>query len=530
MTQIKSFHAGVDVIWLALLSVYIMGGAAIVPFHGDESSKIYIGRDYYYLFLEGEREKLSQQAKRSAGPGQYRANLASGSISNMIYGWLAASSGYAITDLNDDWHWGLDYRENLESNRVPEARLLWMARLAAAAQLAAAAALVYAFARISINRPTALLASLFFAAHPTLLLNGRRAMQEGSHLLGIMLVLVMAAWLIRERRWRGYALLGACAGCAIAAKHSSAFTVAIVFLAIFGLSVYERLPGLRGTKLASAFATPSPGPLPRSNGEGEPRSREDDTHSRNRYDAAPAKAIIAPKLRSSLHCNGGNGGNEGGKTKGEREPELIGHEPMRRAPRPRLDMRPFTGILLAGIIALLVFYLLNPGWWEAPLATAGEVMSERTELLQRQAGVYGGYQSLSQQARGFFRFVLIGEPQYFEDKAWAGYTEISEQIQFYEGSGWAGATIGGNALAGLVMSALVAAGMILLIRDRDISLQNRALLLFWGGGIAAIVFALTPLPWARYYLPVLPFTLMMAAYALTRMSGAMRKRRDMARR
>lgn len=438
------FHVSVDAICLALLSLYIMGGAAMVPFHGDESSKIYVGRDFYYLFLEGDREKLTHQAKRSAGPGEYRANLASGSISNMIYGWLAAGSGYTITDLNDDWHWGWDYRQNLESNRVPDARLLWSARLASAAQLAAAAALVYAFARITINRPTALLASLLFAAHPALLLNGRRALQEGSHLLGMMLVLLAAAWLIRQRRWWQYALLGACAGLAIAAKHTSAFVVALVFLALSGLSVHESLgPGDR---------------------------------------------------------------------------------------RNRLNARPLAGILTTGLVTVLVFYLLNPGWWDAPFESAEAVMAERSALLERQAGVYGGYKSLGQQVKGFFRFVLIGEAQYFEDQQWAGYAEISEQIQIYESSGWAGATIGGNAIAALVMSALVSAGIILLVRDRDISFQNRALVLFWGGGTAAIVFALTPLPWARYYLPVLPFALMMAAYALTRMAKAFSKRRKMERR
>ncbi len=442
--MVKSVQYGVDVIWLAVLCIYIMGGAAIVPFHGDESSKIYIGRDYYYLFLQGDRAKLTHQAKRSASVGEYRANLASGSISNMIYGWLAASSGYAITDLNDDWHWGLDYKTNLESNHLPDARLLQSARLASAAQLAAAAALFYVFARMTINRPTALLASLLFASHPSLLLNGRRAMQEGSLMLGIMLALVMAAWLIRHRRWWQYALLGACAGLAIAAKHSSAFTVAIVFLALSGLDVYERL------------------------GTGDRRNR--------------------------------------------------------------LNIRGLAGIMTAGILALLIFYLLNPGWWDAPFASAGDVLSERSELLQRQAGVYGGYQSLGQQVKGFFRFVLLAEPQYFEDQQWAGYPEISEQIHIYENSGWAGALIGGNAIAGIAMSLLVVAGIFLLLRDGDSCFQNRALLLIWGGGGAAAVFALTPLPWARYYLPVLPFALMMAAYALTSMAQELRKRLAMARR
>ena len=189
MNQGKGVRLGIDVVWLALLSLYIVAGAALVPFHGDESSKIYVGRDYYYLFLEGDLGKIAHQAKRSSASGEYRANLASGSISNMIYGWLAASSGYAIEDLNDDWHWGQDYAFNLESNRVPDTRLLRSARLASAAQLAAATALLFAFARITVNRPTSFIASLLFAVHPIVLLNGRRAMQEGSHMLGMMLVL-----------------------------------------------------------------------------------------------------------------------------------------------------------------------------------------------------------------------------------------------------------------------------------------------------------------------------------------------------
>ncbi len=447
---------GGDVLWQALLCLYIMGGAAIVPFHGDESSKIYIGRDYYYLFLEGDRSKLSQQSKRSDNSSEYHTNLASGSISNMIYGWLAASSGYAMTELNKDWHWGLDYSENLASERVPEARLLRSARLASAAQLAAAAALLYIFACMTISRPTAWLASLLFAIHPSLLLNGRRALQEGSHMLGTMLVLVMAAWIIRQGRWWQYALLGICAGWAIAAKHTSAFLVALVFLALGALSVYEQLRASDKRKL---------GPL------------------------------------AGLSMAG----------------------------------------LMVSIITLLVFYLLNPGWWDAPLQSAQSVMSERAALLQRQVGVYGGYQSLGQQVKGYYRFVLLGERQYYEDQQWAGYPEISRQIQHYEGSGWAGAAIGGNALLALAMSLLVAGGIFLLLGDCYVSLrnsalllwgggiiplsracaitwQNRALVLFWGGGITALVFALTPLPWARYYLPVLPFTLMMASYALTSMA------------
>ena len=174
----------------------------------------------------------------------------------------------------------------------------------------------------------------------------------------------------------------------------------------------------------------------------------------------------------------------------------------------------FLGLVVAALLMLLVFALLNPGWWDAPLETAAAVMSERGDLLERQAGVYGGYESLGQEVKGFFRFVFMGETQYYEDNLWAGYAKISEQIEAYEASGWAGVTIGANLLAGLVMLSLSVFGVVHLVRNREIPVTNRAWLLIWGGGIALIIFAVTPLPWARYYLPVLPFVVLMAGYTI----------------
>ncbi len=427
MRNNKLFRSGMDIAWVALLSVYILMGATLVPFHGDESSKIYVGRDYYYIFLQGDLAKIKLDTKRSASADEYRANLASGTISNMIYGWLAANNGFAIEDLNDDWHWGQSYEWNSENNRVPDAQLLWQARLASSVQLALAAALFFVFAKRSINRPTAYVASLLYALHPSVLLNGRRAMQEGSHALGLMMILLTALWLIRQRKLWQYALFGICAGLAISAKHSNIFSTATIFLANAGVSIYEA-----------------------------------------------ARSMGAP----------------------------------------RQELRWLLGLVVAALLMLLVFALLNPGWWDAPLETAAAVMSERGDLLERQAGVYGGYESLGQEVKGFFRFVFMGETQYYEDNLWAGYAKISEQIEAYEASGWAGVTIGANLLAGLVMLSLSVFGVVHLVRNREIPVTNRAWLLIWGGGIALIIFAVTPLPWARYYLPVLPFVVLMAGYTI----------------
>ena len=420
---------GLDVLWLALLSGYIMAGATIVPFHGDEASKIYIGRDFYYLVLERDFGKLTYESKRSRAPGEYRTPLASGSVSNMIYGWLAYMNGLSIDDINRNWRWDWTYAENVEAGRMRVEVLLRASRIASSLQLAAAMVLFFAFAKLTTNRPTAYVASLFFALHPTVLLNGRRAMQEGSLLMGMMLVLVAAAWLIREQKLWRFALMGALAGFTIAAKHTAAFVVATVFLGVFWLP--------------------------------------------------------------------------------------IRHFVRTISMGVRYDRRWFSGLVAACLATLLVFYLLNPGWWRWPLRTAWNFISERSEILYEQSEAYGGYHMLGEQLHGFFRIVFAGENQYYEVHNWAAFPEATEEIRVYQTSAWAGAQLGGNPLVGIVALLLTVAGVMRVFKDRQASMASTILLLVTSGGAALVFIAMTPLPWARYYLPVIPFALLMSAHGLT---------------
>ena len=442
MTKDRFQRRALDAVWLALLSIYIVAGATLVPFHGDEASKIYIGRDFYYMVLERDFGKLTYESKRSDAPGEYRTPLASGSISNVIYGSLAYVNGLSIDEINRNWRWDWSYTENVEAGRMPVDGLLRASRIASSLQLAAAMVLLFAVASFTTNRPTAYLASLLFALHPTILLNGRRAMQEGSLLLGIMLVLLTAAWLLRERKLWQYALMGAFAGLAIASKHTAAFVVATIFLGISWLPVCQF-----------------------------------------------ARTI----------------------NKGE-----------------RLDRRWLSGIVAALLVMLLVFYLLNPGWWLAPIRTARNFISERSEILDEQSIGYGGYQTVGERLQGYFRFVFVGERQYYEAHSWADFSETREQIDKYEASGWAGAFPSGNPIPGLAMLLLTIAGAFWLAADRRQSSAIAALLLVSGIGAALITFAVTPLPWARYYIPVLPFTQLFAAYGLTTL--LMRARRQLTQR
>ncbi|MDE2638423.1 MAG: hypothetical protein OXI30_18800, partial [Chloroflexota bacterium] len=83
-----------DALWLALLAVYIVAGATIAPFHGDESTLLYMGRDYHYLFVDRDLSKALYDDTWTRRPDEQRLRLENGVISKTIYGWLAWHQGY----------------------------------------------------------------------------------------------------------------------------------------------------------------------------------------------------------------------------------------------------------------------------------------------------------------------------------------------------------------------------------------------------------------------------------------------------
>ncbi len=419
-----------DALWIVVLAVYIIAGASLIPFHGDESTQIFMGRDYYYLFVEGDFAKVFYDRNLSTRQDEQELRIINGTISKTVHGWLAANMGLRPDQLNGHWDWSLDYATNRDSKRIPDLQLLQRARFASAVQLSMAALVLFFFVRMTIGRPAAYLASAVFTLHPAILFNGRRAMMEGSLLLGMVLVLLAAAWLIRERKWRCFVLLGCASGAAIAAKHTNAFVVAVVFLACASVILVE--------------AAQSP----------------------------------AGALRSHI--------------------------------------RALAKLLLSGILALAVFYLMNPAWWQAPIEVAGEILALRVDLLEEQTDKYGGYAAFDERVQGFARFVFGTEKQYFEVSEWANIEEIGAQIDAYEASGLAGIDTGSGDRMGIVTLGLAILGTLLIVRDPNIDWRQRWLLLIWGAGIMLITFVFTPLPWQRYYLPALPFVIMMAAFAAAR--------------
>lgn len=172
--------------------------------------------------------------------------------------------------------------------------------------------------------------------------------------------------------------------------------------------------------------------------------------------------------------------------------------------------RDWTRLLVlpgAGIVAVVVFLALNPAWWGDPLGTFDEVMRLRSNLLAEQVGAFGDYADIGQQVNGYVTYGLLDQPQYYEVAEWGTWPQIAEQIAAYESSPWS-PPAWFNTVRAVLMLGLAGVGAYALVRRRDaISIAGGV----WAAGAMIVTLFITPLPWARYYLPALPPLFALAA-------------------
>lgn len=228
------------VIWLAALITYVLAAIPDVPFHGDESTQIYMSRDYDYLFIA--RTPLRTQVVDFDNPTsatEMQLRLLNGTVSKLLIGLAWHSAGYSVGSLNEQWDWGADWNYNQQFGHAPNADLLRLARLPSAILLAAGVVLMFLLGRTLGGGWVPYAASLYYALNPALLLNGRRAMMEGSFIAFSLLAVLAAVWLFQRPSWLRTLLLGLAAGLALASKHTALFTVAIVFLTGIGYLIWQ---------------------------------------------------------------------------------------------------------------------------------------------------------------------------------------------------------------------------------------------------------------------------------------------------
>lgn len=228
------FRTTIDLVLILLLALYILAGATLTSFHGDESTQIFMSRDFAYQFLDGDLARV-QFSDPPVSAQEQELRLLNGSVNKYLIGLAWHIAGFDVSQINEQWDWAADWNYNQNNGHAPTPELLQAARWPSALLLASGVLWMYLIGRQIGGRPTAWLAALLFALHPALLINGRRAMMEGSliafSLLTLLLVLV---WLRASDRhaWISAVALGLASGLALASKHTAVFGLVPIFAGV----------------------------------------------------------------------------------------------------------------------------------------------------------------------------------------------------------------------------------------------------------------------------------------------------------
>ena len=233
----------------AFAFVYLSGLQA-TPFHPDESSQLFMSRDFDMLFLRREPAALAWQPDEPLTP-DVRLRLLDAPITRYLAGLGWWARGFTAADLNVDWVWGATWEENQAA--IPPADVLWAAR-APTALLGALTAVLALWWGIRLGGwPTGLTAALLVGLDPLMLLHTRRAMAESaltffSALAAVgSLALVDVCDRLDGFRWRaplGGALVGALVGLALCSKQTEIVMLPVALLASGG-ALRQRLWPLR---------------------------------------------------------------------------------------------------------------------------------------------------------------------------------------------------------------------------------------------------------------------------------------------
>ncbi|MBN1679828.1 MAG: phospholipid carrier-dependent glycosyltransferase [Anaerolineae bacterium] len=238
-----------DIVWLAGLAAYLLVGYNDVPFHGDESTLLFMSGDYYFVVQTREIDVV-YYTDTPADPLEQDLRLINGTVGKMAMGFTWDMAGLTVHDLNGPWLWGAGWDWNVDNGHMPTDRLLHAGRLSSILLTVISVWAVFGTAWIVTGRRAAAwIAALVYTTTPAVVINGQRAMMDGAMLCFVALTALVAVIVAREQDrdsprprvlavW--YVLLGLAGGSAVASKHNAAVAVLAVFLALLLQPVIRR--------------------------------------------------------------------------------------------------------------------------------------------------------------------------------------------------------------------------------------------------------------------------------------------------
>ena len=410
-----------DILWLAILVIFILAGIPIATFHGDESMQIYASHDYATAFIYGAPERLTTDGYYEIDTDPH-LRILNGSVNRYAIGLGWHLAGYTNGDLppRPGWDWGLSYERNVETGHRPVDGLLAASRASSTVFLALSVIVLFGLGWQLCGRGLAWIASGLYAVNPILLLNGRRAMMEGSLLFFGLLTIFIAATISKKRAqgelglwlwWLGLIISG---GLAIVSKHSG-----VVYIV-----------------------------------------------------GALGWIFVADLLRR----------------------------------RWRDVLMTIVKLAASGAVMFAIFIALSPALWNNPQARLQDLLRVRGELIDIQViADPDAPMPLAERIREIVTQPFMTPVAQFEVGGWSDFSVITAEIEHYMASPLSGVQFG-NFIGGL-LTVLAIVGMVSVIRQ---GLTWQIGLFVWLAATLAMLLV-NPLPWQRYYLPLIPIVTLLAS-------------------
>jgi hypothetical protein len=169
---------------LILLTAFALSGVADVPFHPDESTQLYMSRDFELLLNDPISLAWTPE---QAGDGRAHLRLVDAPLTRYLLGLGRGLAG--LPALSSDWDWTKTWEQNGVAGSLPDPRLLLAGRLTLTFLLPFSLLLIYQIGARMHGPLTGLLALLLMGLNALVLLHDRRAMAEAALTFGVLLAI-----------------------------------------------------------------------------------------------------------------------------------------------------------------------------------------------------------------------------------------------------------------------------------------------------------------------------------------------------
>lgn len=170
----------------------------------------------------------------------------------------------------------------------------------------------------------------------------------------------------------------------------------------------------------------------------------------------------------------------------------------------------FTKFDFSGILAVVIFFALSPALWSNPIARVSDIIEARSGLLELQTA---GYPNTISDRIGLILNHYNRPLEHFEIEHWAGYPVVMAQVDAYDASYLSGLPMDNG--SGIALSVLSLVGLVsLFIPGGKLTLADRVGLGVWLA-LTLATLLINPLSWQRYFMPLMPITILFAGLGLT---------------